>query len=195
MKKAILFLSIAAAAMCLKADVMYWQVGNTSAYAGPWDAARVGFNYNGVFQGYLYLTPASDPDFTTKDTSVLGALYVSGERGDGAYAFLPSEGGTYDSGNFNTTSYDNTAYTYFIELATYDSTSGNYTAVAQSAPKTWAETGVTAINPTQLSELINTNQLQARLWTGGSYTAVPEPTSSLMLLVGLSMLALRRRRG
>lgn len=191
MKKAFLLLGIAAAAIGLKANagVMYWQVGDTGSFTagtgeGQWSYARVGYYLTdgGSIAGATYSSNhANYSDGLANDWSqTRGALYyteVTEDYGDGGFAVLPDS-------NPN-------AYTYFIELGTYSG--GDFTAIARSGTK--AGTSITAFSQDQLSEFLNTQSLALNLWTGGSYTAVPEPTSSLMLLVGLSMLALRRRRG
>ena len=42
----------------------------------------------------------------------------------------------------------------------------------------------------------NQNWASAKAWTGGTFTptAVPEPTSGLLLLIGAAMMGLRRKR-
>lgn len=39
-----------------------------------------------------------------------------------------------------------------------------------------------------------TTPTQTAAWTGGSYTAVPEPTSALLMLLGMAGLALKRKQ-
>ena len=42
----------------------------------------------------------------------------------------------------------------------------------------------------------NQNWASAKAWTGGTFTptAVPEPTSGVLLLIGAAMMGLRRKR-
>ena len=191
MKKAFLIIGIAAAAIGLRADVMYWQVGNTASGADSttytagtdWTYARVGYYSTSGGSadnpdGYSGLVPYSQ-GVGNSWLPTYDKLYyklVDDTTGEGAFAILPDNPDT---------------YTYFIELGTYANSTFN--AVARSETK--AYDAITTFTQSQLSDILSTQSLQANVWTGGSYTAVPEPTSSLMLLAGWSVLALRRRRG
>lgn len=77
---------------------------------------------------------------------------------------------------------------FMIELGNWDSERGpgnEWMILAVSEEGT----------PTSLQEFINNSiDMQSeRDWTGGSFN-VPEPTSGLLMLIGASLLALRRRR-
>ncbi len=176
--------AVAAAALPLRADVMYWQLtGTQPQYNGQtWNTVRVGYytspaatTPDDAADGYLSLTPTSNPDENSTSTMV-GASSAA----NGYFAVIPSGG--------------ESAYSYFIELGNYDGS--KYTAAAQSGQIAYTDIGQYTITTAQLDDILghmSTATMQA--WTGGSgFQAVPEPTGGLMVLVGLSVFALRRRK-
>lgn len=176
--------AVAAAALPLKADVMYWQLtGTAPQYDGQmWNTVRVGYytspaatTPDSAADGYLALTPASSPDENSTSVNV-GASSAA----NGYFAVIPSGG--------------ESAYSYFIELGNYDG--AKYTAVAQSGQIAYTDIGQYTITTAQLDDILaSTSIARMQAWTGGSaFQAVPEPTGGLMVLVGLSVLALRRRK-
>lgn len=182
MKKLFILFAAAAAGLTLKADVMYWQLGSPSetTYNGQtWNAVKVAYvaspattpmmgGYN-----YLSLAPITNPDDTFTEP-----IDATSAR-NGYFAVLPDNA---------------SSYSYFIELGNYNGTT--YTALAQSGAITYSELSQSHVITTdQLDDIlghISTVTMQA--WVGGNYQAVPEPTGGLMVLVGLSVLALRRRK-
>ena len=80
-------------------------------------------------------------------------------------------------------------YTFLVELLASDG-HGGLTAVGGSQAKSYNDlVSAGSVAPNALN--IGTVDLTA--WTGTSY-AVPEPSGALLMLVGGSLLALRRRR-
>lgn len=84
-----------------------------------------------------------------------------------------------DVGN---TTYEN----YYIELANYNTSTKTATTVGTLSGK-WSDLSG-AINAS-MTELQNVT-----VYTGSSYTNVPEPTSGLMLMLGLALMGLKRKR-
>lgn len=80
------------------------------------------------------------------------------------------------------------AYSYYIELLSYDTASQAYTTVAETAYFTYAD----------LKGAISTGALDASamtaVWTGTAVQPTPEPTSGLLLLMGFAMLGLKRKK-
>ena len=184
MKKLFILFAAIAAGLTLKADVMYWQLGTpgSNTFNGQtWNTVRVASVANGtstpVMSGYsyLYLTPTTNPDENSTSTMIGGT-----SAANGYFAVLPSS--------------DANTYSYFIELGNFNGTT--YTALAQSSAIAYSDLSPTyVITTAQLDDILghmSTATMEA--WTGGSYQAVPEPTGGLMVLVGLSVLALRRRK-
>lgn len=183
MKKLFILFAVTAAGLMLKADVMYWQLGTPSetTYNGQtWNAVRVAYVASGtstpVTGGYTYLnlTPTTNPNENSTSTTV-GATSAA----NGYFAVLPDNA---------------SSYSYFIELGNYNGTT--YTALAQSSAITYSELSQShVITTAQLDDILgHISTVTMEAWTGSSYQAVPEPTGGLMVLVGLSVLALRRRK-
>ena len=87
--------------------------------------------------------------------------------------------------NTDISDYSNSNWSFFVELANY--TNGDWVPVKTGA----------AVNYTDLSDYIATSFDDGlRIAQAGGYNlgAVPEPTSGMLLLIGGSLLALRRRR-
>lgn len=79
-------------------------------------------------------------------------------------------------------------YSYYIELVNYNVGSGSYSSVATSETVTYTGQAKDYF----VSSLDYT--IPPIAWGGGSFSSIPEPTGGLLMLWGVSLLALRRKR-
>ena len=78
-------------------------------------------------------------------------------------------------------------FSFIVELGNIDS-SDNWTTVATSAAATYSSLAA------NIHQAFDINPGQTAIWTPGSFQAVPEPSGGLLTLMGVALLALRRRR-
>lgn len=78
-------------------------------------------------------------------------------------------------------------FSFIVELGNIDS-SDNWTTVATSAAATYASLG------DYIHEAYGMRPGQTAVWTPTQFQAVPEPSGGLLTLMGVALLALRRRR-
>ena len=78
-------------------------------------------------------------------------------------------------------------YSFIVELGNIDA-SDNWTTLAQSAAAAYLSLG------NFIHQTFDINPGQTAVWTPTEFTAVPEPSSGLLVTVGLAVLALRRKR-
>ena len=78
-------------------------------------------------------------------------------------------------------------YSFIVELGNIDS-SDNWTTVATSASATYSSLSGF------IHETFDINPGQIAVWSPNMFTAVPEPSSGLLTLIGFAFLALRRKR-
>ena len=85
--------------------------------------------------------------------------------------------------------YESDAYLFYVEMSNYNN--GNYDTVATGYKWSYDElvsSGYVAANPLDVNNVIAAA-------SGSNFgSAIPEPSSGLLLLIGGAMLALRRRR-
>ncbi len=79
---------------------------------------------------------------------------------------------------------DNTA-SFYIEVANYEN--GAYNVVDTSKPISYSD--LAGYVHSSMQTISN-----VAAYTGATYTSVPEPTSGLMLLMGMALVALKRKR-
>ena len=79
-----------------------------------------------------------------------------------------------------------TGYSFYVELANFES-ANNVTTVAKSGTVTYSDLSSHIV--TTLSDVPSVTP-----WHASNYESVPEPTTGLMLLLGLSLVSLKRRK-
>lgn len=81
-------------------------------------------------------------------------------------------------------------YSYYIEIIS-NASGLPYSKVATSTTKTYADLVTSDPKVIYTGSELEVPKLTA--WTGGSYTAAPEPTSGLLVLIGVGLLGLKRK--
>lgn len=85
-------------------------------------------------------------------------------------------------------SYQNDSYVFYIELVNYDTATQTFT---NTGFMTESYSSMASANTGFVGSALNIGQVA--VWHGGAYAA-PEPTSAMMILLGLAGLALKRKQ-
>ena len=178
--KIIAALLTATFASVVSAQVLYWQVnpssvtitGTSTTEGNKWNYASFWAVKEGtasLVNSYMFNSGSAPTEASYVDTD-----YLSGS----APAYV------------NYTASDYTGYSFYIELTNYTD-DGNDVGVARSNSFTSDNFG----NALQDAANFNANWSSINaIGSGLTFTAIPEPTSGLMLLVGAAILGLRRKR-
>ena len=176
------------------ADVLYWQVNDTAAQGtglkGTPETAYLKATATGDSASPYYVLANQNASGTDVSTGSGGAVDMS-TFANGGYAAGVLDAAKIlswaDNSAYGASGADLSALSFFVEL--YDA-SGNW--VGQTTPQTYQS----LVDSGAISSGLNPNFSGVNSAVGGgsgSYS-VPEPTSGLLMLVGLGALALRRRK-
>lgn len=146
--------------------------------------------FSSAHASYLYWQVTSE---NLTEYSSSGTLYASLWAKDSAGKVTLLDG-KYEAPLAATTSnltigevdYGTNAYSYYIELGAYDSTTDKYSDVVRNA-FTYEDLSKHLVKA--MSEIQSVTA-----YVGSQYKATPEPTSGLMMLMGLALLGLKRRQ-
>ena len=191
MKKILFVLAAIAASASVHASYLYWQIDGS-------EPALTGKEYNGV---RIY---ASTDGGVTKTFLNLGyAEPDDGFQSIGYAVSAPLHGGSLvaDLGDLSSTA----GYSFYVELingdnlAYWNDAAHKSESAYQSSHAGFA--GQLQGSDTKYSSLASQGFIGADLspvsmavWHGGTqYSSVPEPTSAMLMLIGIAGLALRRR--
>jgi len=176
MRLLILMLGVLAVASA-SASFLLWQVEPTSLEDGGNTADD--YSYTDARIGY-YETSAANSGQTLAGLDAAGIVrYGDVYQVDGGAMVAPAN---FDMSNLGAD------YTYFIELVNYDA--ANVGHVAYGEALTYAELASRGyVSPSFSVDSIAV----PKVWHGGAFNAVPEPTGTVLLVFGMSFLALRRR--
>ena len=173
MKKLLLFALICAFAQMSNAAYLYWQVSAADISEANAATSWLGLSVNAA---KIYSSSDAGATWTAK------TIYLN-EADVGTVAPVPNQTMyTIDIG-------DNlgSGYSYYVELGNYSGSVWSIAAKSASEQISYTESGDTHI-VSSLSDITRVSP-----WHAGSYRAVPEPTSGLMLLLGAAVLGLRRK--
>lgn len=181
MKKLIVMLGVAISAVALQAATITWTVAGVKSYADP---SVSGSGY----AAYLFYTESSvSADTTVALTDVVAAI-TGGTFANNYASKAIFDGTTGTSGNITKTglgSYGTgdsvSAFTVVFDAGSYADAS-HYAIVDGKTASFTSATGA--------KTLAFTNYSTSAQWAD----IAPEPTSGLMILLGMGVLALRRRR-
>ena len=182
-------------------DILYWMVGSDATvekdgvttsvasffenYGAPQDsafAARVRVTGGNIQEGQDVFLDLYIPGYgLDKGGGAWGVEFseVGGYWGAGVPTGNQSPSGDYSAGT--------PEYSFIVELGNIDS-SDNWTTVATSASATYSSLGE------YIHQTFDINPGQIAVWSPSMFTAVPEPSSGLLTLIGFAFLALRRKR-
>ena len=176
MKKLIAICAVALSASAFATDsYLYWMVDEAVTWADgtatstpTYTAARVGY-------------AAADGSGTTTYLTIYKA---SGSEVGDKLEFDSAYGSSAHYAGGIASTLQTTSYSFFIELLNDSTVVGTSEKLAGNALSSYLT-----------SSMGGTNQ-PGEAWKGGTFTtaAIPEPTSGLLMLVGLAGLALRRKR-
>lgn len=192
MKKILIAFSVVVCAACLNAATFSWVINNVKESSGS------GNNATG-YSAYLFLTAASGNVESFVPTATITTLdAVIADLAAGTF----SAEGAYFSGPIGSATAGAAVVATGISTSfgAGDSLSG-FVVIFDSSDYTTAENYMIAKNASG-------DEVLTATWTGSSgakslafgsqasntWQAIPEPTSGLLMLVGLAGLALRRRR-
>ena len=176
MKKLVLILTIAIGAMSSNASYLYWQVsGNISEDTQTWEG--VGYDLARI----TYTTGSAMNEYQPYETAGITIYDAQGN-------VTSYNGGT---GPFLASAEFNSGYSYYIEL--YNGSQ----LVSRSAGITGEElsSGNYLYNSAaEVTSILNPSP-SVNIWhaAGSGYTAVPEPTSALLMMFGMAFLGLKRK--
>jgi len=197
MKKLVLLAAVVGGAFAANASYLLWQVnsadvaGGTPSYLG-----------DGRINAAVVYQVAADADAiaafnSNKDNPIDGATAITSHLYNnntidtsstgGAVGIMPSGVSFYaDLGDISAGS----QYAYYIELVNYNTTTHETYVHARSDAVSYADLAGNITSDLSVVTIANVTP-----WHGANYTAVPEPTSALMMLLGAAMLGLRRKKG
>jgi hypothetical protein len=183
-------------------DVLYWMIDNSATVEkdGVTTSITSFFENYGAPEGSAFAARVRVTGGDIQDgQDVFLDLYIPGygvDTGNGDLGVEFGDAGGYwgagvptgnqsPSGDFSAGTPE---YSFIVELGNIDS-SDNWTTVATSASATYSSLG------DYIHETFDINPGQIAVWSPTTFTApVPEPSSGLLMAVGLALLALRRKR-
>ena len=199
MKKLMIAAAIVCAAVVSQAATVNWAAGKLTGPASAESGAATGAALNKINNSSWLITlnilSANDPTaIIASDTLTLtvddkGNSAISSNTKGGNVTKWDLTYGPKVSGSTFSSLADETGYYYQLIV---EGTTADYTAKKESAVtafETAAAGGSADLNASSATKL-------GTAWTGAAWTvsAVPEPTSGLLLLLGVAGLALKRKR-
>ena len=168
-------------------DSFFNNIGNyfpdLSTGEGSAFAARVRVTGGNIQEGQDVFLDLYIPDY---GLDVGGGAYgvefsddVGGYWGVGVPTGNQSPSGDYSAGS--------PEYSFIVELGNIDS-SDNWTTLAQSAATAYSQLG------DYIQQSFDINPSSMAVWTPTDFTLAPEPSSGLLTVIGLALLALRRKK-
>lgn len=158
--------------------VLYWMVGSDATVSG-------GDHDPQSISDYL-----SAYETATAGSWSAARVRVIGGESDMFLTFDGAWGAGVPEGVQASISSGTPEYSFIIELGNVTEADG-WTTVAQgSSTMTYTQLA----NAGYIHPKFNLNPPASAIWTPGSFQAVPEPSGGLLTLMGVALLALRRRR-
>ena len=180
-------------------DVLYWMVDSSSATVSS------GSGNSSLSDFFSSYDQPADSSFAAR-VRVTGGdvsgdtfldLYYPGEQNE--YFLVPGDLGV-EMGDFSSAymqsplgAYGSPEYSFIVEIGNVVWSDGGYNGSWTETLAVSAATGYASL-ANYISQIGSTGLPQSAVWTPSQFTAVPEPSSGVLAIMGFALLALRRRK-
>lgn len=176
MKRILIAGLVMLAAGVAQAEYLYWQVSKSDD-----SLATAVAEYNDKWKTQIDVTDLSSIRFVAEDASTHAATtLLTTSRFDQDIAI-------------DITQYTGNNYFYYVEVLS-DVSGIPYEKVARTSQTQTSMTYQEAVSKGYVYEGSDLSVPSLNVWTGGSFSAAPEPTSGLLLMIGVGLLGLKRKR-
>ena len=193
MKKLVMAVAVVASAICAQAATVNWSVSGLQDSTGA--ALNGGYAYvfttkgdNATTVAALTAALAATTDATTFQAALDGFTYMSGLSGAVAGGSQSVSDVLISASGLKPNTSNTKLFALILDTATVTDASHWYVTETSAGAKTGASD--TALGTANFN-ITDTGSHTAANWTA---VAAPEPTSGLLMLLGMAGLALRRRR-
>ena len=199
MKKLSMAAGVAICAVSLQAATYNWTWTVSSPATAAYDSSST---VVGNTTAYLFFNYATTGDANSGKTALVEALFAGTDISGFKDSAALGADGLSSSRNITATGDSAPKYYGFVALLAEDKDGGKWVYVSANKNGTGAATGATplsyAVNNTTLYAMegtaLNANTSGTGWHQYAPASSVPEPTSGLLMLLGVAGLALRRRR-
>jgi len=179
MKRNLAVIVFALLGYAAQASYLYWTVNESYTM----ENTGASYTYNGA-------APYEANTFQAARLMLYDSNNESATQLGNAAGYVTEEGGAQKSYAVDVSNYTAANYSFYIELLSYDANASSWSQVGATTKQTYTQLQSANV----IYESDSLLPVAAATWHGSGSMNAPEPTSAMLMLLGVAGLALRRKQ-